>query len=198
MVSINEKLTRIDESISSLKTKLKLDESVEIEEIEEALTPKKGFTVEEWDEDGYATKINIHGISNLTGGMLSGGGLFLNRVKHFSIPESVTSLSSGAFQNSYFETVDMGHFTGIPQTCFYNSNIKSFDFSNIYSVGKEAFSYCTKLKNISLPNKTMSLDLNCFKKSGIYSFSTGETVHPCYLYGNYNAQVGYCDNLTAA
>lgn len=47
MSSINEKLTRIDNSISGLKSALGISQEAQIETIEEKINPEKGLLITE-------------------------------------------------------------------------------------------------------------------------------------------------------
>ena len=64
MSSINEKLTRLDNSSSSLKSTLNISQNAEIEAIEKKIIPDVGFVIKEYDKNGYPTEIKLIGMTN--------------------------------------------------------------------------------------------------------------------------------------
>jgi hypothetical protein len=120
MASINEKLTRINESVSNLKEELKLDKTAEIEKIQQTLSTRKEIIIDEQDGDGYAIAITVKGFDKIpdvafgtrdgyivTTDSHIGSFLCSKALKKVNIPEGVTEIGYCAFAGCIVEEVNL-------------------------------------------------------------------------------------------
>ncbi|MBR5535248.1 MAG: leucine-rich repeat protein [Clostridia bacterium] len=86
------------------------------------------------------------------------------------LPDTITEMGKGVFQSSTVKTVVWPeNITDIPDYTFYQSNISSFDFSHITSIGDYAF-YNPKFLNVTIGDSV--------NKIGDYAFRGGRvTLH---------------------
>ena len=92
----------------------------------------------------------------------------------FTIPESITSIGTGAFYNC--------------------SNLTSITIPNsVMSIGKYAFECCIELKSITIPNSVTSIDNGAFYRcSGLTSIVIPNSVKSIGEYA-----FAFCDRLTS-
>lgn len=111
------------------------------------VTPTKGFTVDEWDNDGNATKISLYGFTTIPDYV-------------FSIPTSNPGIYGKNLQNVVF----IGNPTSIGKSAF--SNCKQLSLtelpSTVTSIGQNAFMNCTKLALTNIPDNLPSIEQYTF------------------------------------
>lgn len=139
MTSINEKLTRVDESISSLKNKLNLDKNTQIEDIEKALDPEIGFKASDFDSNGYAKTLDIYGYPSIEKGYLSFSGTsnYLKNVESVNL-HNVANIGYRAFADmSNLKKVNLpkNEITISGGGCFSNTKITQFSIKEIKNPG---------------------------------------------------------------
>lgn len=120
-------------------------------------TPEKGIVIRECDTNGYVTKIELVGITELpqyafgcTSTTFSE--LFTENLKEVILPEGLTKMGQGIFHNCKNLTK-----VNIP--------------SSLNSLGANMFSYCTSLKIKTLPDTITSLNYGTFRYCQIYQLS---------------------------
>lgn len=139
MASINEKLTRVNENISNLKTKLKLDKNAQIEDIEKALDPEIGFKASDFDSNGYAKTLDIYGYPSIEKGYLSFSGTsnHLNNVELVNL-HNVANIGYRAFDGmSKLKKINLpkNEITISGGECFTNTKITQFSIKEIKNPG---------------------------------------------------------------
>lgn len=80
--------------------------------------------------------------------------------KHYSLPQSVTGISEGAFQRANFETVTLSpNIAAIPDYCFsYAEKLKKLEVpSGVMSIGSHAFAGDSSLTELKLPGGLKSI-----------------------------------------
>ena len=132
MASINEKLTRINESISDLKDELQLDKNVSIENIKSAVIPSKGITYNKWNENGDPIQATLYGFNIIPNNYFSGKGT----IKTLFLKDDLQLIYMYGFKNSalqYIKRIDGQN-----------------PFKDVTDIGNEAFAYCSNLEMHSL------------------------------------------------
>lgn len=95
-------------------------------------------------------RVNLDNIINLGGSAFDSSG-----IQEAYLP-NVTTMGSSCFYNCYnlYKVVLNSNITSIPESAFYNcKRLKNFDFTNITTIGKQAFRN-TGLENIIFTNNT--------------------------------------------
>lgn len=183
MSSINEKLTRIDNSISSLKSTLNISQNAEIEAIEKKIIPDVGFVIKEYDKNGYPTEIKLIGMTNLPDyafGAHSTGDNYLNlltkNLKKVILSDEITT---------------------VPYACFQNiTTLEEVDFRNVTAINKAVFYKCSNLKIKTLPDSVHTILGGAFRYSGITQLSMNGIVI-LENNGMSHGPFGDCSNLKA-
>ena len=103
-----------------------------------------------------------------------------NGLTNINIPNSVTTIRNGAFQNSYLSNINIpnsvttignGAFSGCDRLT--NINIPN----SVKTIGNGAFSSCYGLTNINIPNSVTTIGNGAFKKCGkLASIKISESV----------------------
>ena len=95
----------------------------------------------------------------------------------YQIPNSVTTIGNGAFQNSDLRNINIPNsVTTIKDYAFQNSNLTNINMSNnsITTIGNGAFSGCKGLTNINIPNSVTTI--------GDYAFSDCHDLKTLHFY----------------
>ena len=137
--NISTKLTRVEESISSLKNKLNLDKNIQIEDIEKALDPEIGFKASDFDSNGYAKTLDIYGYPSIKRGFLSFSGTnnYLSNVESVNL-HNVTNIGDVAFcEMSKLKKINLpkNEITISGGSCFANTKITQFSVKQIKNPG---------------------------------------------------------------
>lgn len=84
----------------------------------------------------------------------------------YTIPETVTKISSGAFYNSTLSSITIpDSATEIGDKAFYGSNITEITLpDSLKTIGEEAFALCEKLTTIEIPTSVSEIGFNAFYK----------------------------------
>ena len=97
------------------------------------------------------------------------GGNFIrgSAVTKISIPSSVTKIEKEAFAGTSLLSIDLtslsSSITEIAEGLFYGTSLTSISIPNsIKSIGKQAFSQCTKLTSVFLPNYIIKIEDQAF------------------------------------
>lgn len=105
-------------------------------------------------------------------------------------PDSLTSISFGAFYNSSIEEIEANNLSDIVDYAFYKSNIKSFEFTNLNYIGSFAFAFtgfdeiyidalkvnqfafynCLNLAHLNISTRVLSLGEMSFAYTNIKNF----------------------------
>lgn len=172
MGSINEKLTRIDNNISSLKNTLGISQDAKIETIEEKIIPKKGFIINEWDDNGNAINITYYGnyptfafaMGNTS---VSENDCFIRALKNITINEANSYARWGFYKNTSLESVN---FINCTENILFNSqsfygctNLKTVNLPPCRTLAAETFYNCTSLELSSLPSEIKTIQTNAFE-----------------------------------
>lgn len=94
--------------------------------------------------------------------------------KYSGVDYKVESIANSAFVGTIVENV-VNNATdySIGSEAFKNTNILSFDFSEVTEIGSKAFENCSRLKSVELPTKLLSLGSKVFNGCvGLKDFST--------------------------
>lgn len=107
-------------------------------------TPTKGFTITEWDNDGYAKAIKIYGLTTLPDYAFKfssnpGWGVMLSKIYSYDFNNVVTSIGFGSL-NANAELIE----------------IKNWDV--LRTIGKYGMANCTKFNPKKLPDSVISVD----------------------------------------
>ena len=107
-------------------------------------TPTKGFSVEEWDSDGYAKAIKIYGLTALPDYAFkfssnNGWGVMLSKIYSYDFNNTVTSIGFASLQLNAELT-----------------EIKNWNV--LTTIGKYGLSGCTKFNPKKLPDSVISID----------------------------------------
>lgn len=162
MASINEKLNKIDDNIADMRTILNLEKNTSIENVKNALTPEKGFIINEWNENGYATKITTYGMSTIPdyyfAAETSNIQAINKNLNQVILNEGITSFGSCAFKDC----------SQLKEVNFPNSlkTIKNYAFGRcsslkinrwpdtVTTIANQTFQSCTSLIQMSMANVT--------------------------------------------
>ena len=154
----------------------------EIASIESAVTPTKGFVIDEWDEDGYAKEITVVGFTELpiaafanldsTSSGYYTHNLLNGKVKKINLPLNMTLIYSCAFYaNRYLEEINI-------------------DELNISTIAESTFYLCDKLTTINLPNTVTTIGRQAFYSAGLEQISLSNSLISIGEYA-----FGSCRNL---
>ena len=187
--------------------------------------PTKGFIVNEWDANGYPTKVTTVGLTKIpTEYFRNFSGSYLNigsTIREVVFPSEVTEIDGNCFySNTIITNVSMPSVTSIKANCFYYCSnlllselpaqlavleVGTFDSCKKITVDKipnaittiygATFRSCTGIKKMNL-NNVETVEANAFRGSGLYSFYAPSIIN---LYGSSGSQksFGDCLNLKA-
>lgn len=136
-----------------------------------ATTPAKGFIINEFDEEGYATDVSIVGMTSLPdyafNAYYSSETTLLNkRLKKLTLPEDLTVLGLNCFKNcEELESINLSDgITSIPSYAFATCiNLALTSLPNdLTSIGQYAFYYCRNLALTTLPDSITSIGQYAF------------------------------------
>lgn len=145
--------------------------------------PTKGFSVEEWDSDGYAKAIKIYGLTTLPDYAFKfssspGWGVILSKIYSYDFNNIVTSLGFASLQSNAELT-----------------EIKNWGV--LTTIGKYGLSGCTKFNPKTLPDSLITLDDYAFlNNSGMTQISMNNVVTIGGTANNVGA-FNNCTNLKA-
>lgn len=119
-------------------------------------TPTKGFTITEWDNDGYAKAIKIYGLSKIPADAFkfsSAWGLMLSKIESYDFNNVVTDIGmAGLSRNEQLTEVK--------------------NWGSLTKIERDGFSYCSKFNPKVLPDSLTYLDEKSFSEcSGITQIS---------------------------
>lgn len=128
--------------------------------------PEKGFVVNSFDSDGYATKVTVVGMTTLPtymfAGYVSGSAYYMSvltrRLEEIVLPESVTAIPNYCcYKCLELTKINLpDNITSIGSNAFYGSTKLSISKlpTNLKTLGASAFNGCTGLTQISMSNVT--------------------------------------------
>lgn len=137
----NNELSEQEEQLSTVIRKLKNKVG--------SKTPEVGFVVNEWDSNGYATKITTYGYKNVPSYGFAG-----SSSQPSVISKNLTEISFNE------ELVSMGYGSFIGCTNLTTIHLPK----NLKTIESYAFDGCTKLSLDSLPDTITSIGQNAFNK----------------------------------
>lgn len=145
------------------------------------VTPTKGFTITEWDNDGYAKAIKIYGLSKIPASAFkfsSAWGLMLSKIESYDFNNVVTDIGmAGLFQNEQLTEVK--------------------NWGSLVKIERNGFSYCSKFNPKVLPDSLTYLDEKSFSEcSGITQISMKNVTNLMGASSSYGAFYN-CKNLKA-
>lgn len=209
----DKKVEIVENGVYTIKADEKFDGLNEVEvNANVSLTPKKGFVVEEWTDDGWAKKIRIVGFtqipdfyfSPINGGNQEYG--IRNRVEEVIIDEGTEKLGWQLFYAfkkltkvtlpSTLKDLSNGTKSGVFDTC---SSLTNIDFipDGIHDIPMGCFQSCSKLTIKTLPEHITSLNSLAFAYcSGITQMSV-RTGNVSSGGGSYAGSFVYCSELSA-
>lgn len=136
----------IREKKGTSKTIVASDFDTEIENLPSGGdTPTKGLILSDWDNDGYPTKAEIVGMTEIPNYYFhldTTSSNVLKNITYIKIPNNITSIGWYAFAYSGITGIDL------PNT--------------LTTLSPNAFSYCKKLISIVIPNSVNSIGNVCF------------------------------------
>lgn len=148
--------------------------------------PTKGIILSDWDNDGYPTKAEIVGLTQIPNYYLSkstnNDGL-LSKARIY-LPNNITSIGWGAFSYLNFSQITLPNtLVTISPNAFQNcKNLTSITIPNsVTTLGKSAFSDCSMLTNVTLSQNITTINEYLF-----YNDSRLETVN----FDNITASIG--------
>lgn len=144
-------------------------------------TPTKGFTITEWDNDGYAKEIKFYGLSKIPASAFkfsSAWGLMLSKIESYDFNNVVTDIGMGGlFQNTQLTEVK--------------------NWGSLTKIERNGFSYCSKFNPKVLPDSLTYLDEKSFSEcSGITQISMKNVINLMGASSDYGAFYN-CKNLKA-
>lgn len=134
-------------------------------------TPTKGFTIDEWDNNGYATKITVYGMATIPNYFF---GVFNNTynnsittsLKKVILPDNITSIGEFAFASAQLLELDK-----LP--------------NSLTSIGKFSFNSCKKLKIKTIPDGVTSLPQSVFSFATDIKQISMNNIQTLYSNGSY-------------
>ena len=165
---------------NSIRSKLDTTDTFKPSEMNEAINsietpnlPEKGIIINEWDSDGYATDIEIVGLTEIPAYYLSIQNYSTNvmsRIRNVKLPDNLTKIGSSVFRS---KTIP---FTNLPNTInylgdhvFYLNTELTLDKlpDELTEIGNSCFYGCTKLAIRELPSKLTFFGMSCFENTNI-------------------------------
>lgn len=131
-------------------------------------TPTKGVILSEWDNDGYPTKVEFVGFTELPNSYFiqsSSDGPILKKVSTVIFSSNLTQIGWNCFQYSNISQFTLPNtLTTIKPNAFANcKNIVSITLPNtLTTLGGNAFYACTNLESVTLPPNITALDYSTF------------------------------------
>ena len=125
---INEKLNKINRSISNIKATYALSGNASIEGLQGVAAPKKGFIPIEYNNDGYPSKLRIKDVGSAIRQKVFSGALFNQAEELIFEGDKITSIGQSAFAG-----------------CTKLKEIKFLDGIELSSINSNTFSGCSLL-----------------------------------------------------
>ena len=183
MSKISEKLNIISSAKNDIKTAIEnkgvsvgnigiQEYANKIDEMQVATPPAKGFIINEFDSDGYATDVSIVGMTSIPDYAFASynsnyPNLLAKKLINVNLPSDFTSLGKRAFYYcTTLESINLSNnITSIPDYAFYYCGKLALTNlpSNITSIGTSAFQNCTNLALTELPSNITSIGTSTFQ-----------------------------------
>lgn len=101
---------------------------------------------------------------------------YLGREEEVRIPESVESIGTYAFENSYISSIVLPSTTRfIKRRAFWFSSVKHVELCCVEVIEEEAFARCGKLEELVIPESVKEIQKRAFSNSGL----TLENIENC-------------------
>ena len=189
---INEKLNKINRSISNIKATYALGGNASIEGLQGVAAPKKGFIPVEYNSSGYPSKLKVKDIGASIRDKVFSGALF-NQIEEVSFEgDKITSIGQKAFSGcsklekiNFLNDIELSsiksytfsgcslldissilneNITNIESSALSSSGTKRAYIPNVTSLGSSAFSGCSQLEEVILSDNLTTISSSTFYK----------------------------------
>lgn len=167
-------------------------------------TPEVGFIIDEYDGEGYVTKVTVVGMTSLPDGVFSNysstvGSFLTKKLQEVILPNEMTTLGATCFRNATnLININLENITEIGQNCFTVCSLLQLTElpKNLTTIGASAFFNCPNVTIKTIPVGVTRIETSAFARNTSITQMSMPNVE--YIYGDtVNSAFTNCTNLKA-